>query len=198
MSARLFAYGFLALFVLGFGGGCPSYGGDGGGGDEYYGDDDDSVGGCDYSFECDDLEFCNAGECDAGLDRRYRVNIYGGEAQTTGPDGSWDMGGGAPDLYVRYGMMNSAADAWTDSCDTTVAQDSFSPNWNGYCEFVFVSGGTFGIYAWDDDLTSPDFAGGVYWQGSDALMSVIRLDGQVSETDVGDYLSISWLIEPTF
>jgi len=41
-------------------------------------------GGCEISLECDDLEFCNAGECDEGLDRRYRVTITTGEAATSG------------------------------------------------------------------------------------------------------------------
>ncbi len=177
--------------------GCPYYGGNGGGG---YGDDDDAGGdgGCVDSFECDDLEFCNVGECDSALDRRYRVSVLDGEALTTGPDGSWDVGGGAPDLYVQFGMRDSSNDEWVDECFTETVQDSFDPSWNVYCEFVFESGGTFAIWAWDEDLTASDFAGGGYWQGNDALVAVIRGNGLTSSTDIGGSLSVRWVIEPTF
>ena len=168
--------------------GCPYYGGDPG--EQDYG--------CVESYECDDLEFCNAGECDTGLDRRYRVVIDSAEAATTGPAGAWDVGGGAPDLFVQWGMLDSAAENWLDECFTGVVQDSFEAYWNTYCEFVFSSGDTFGITVWDEDSSTWDWAGGVIWQGNDALISVIRAQGAMNSVNIGDAVTVAWSIEPTF
>lgn len=173
--------------------GCPYYGGGGGGGGGYSSDD-----GCIDSFDCDDLDFCNVGECDQGLDRRYRISILSGEALTSGPDGSWDVGGGAPDLFIQWGVRDSANDEWIDDCYTSTVQDSFDPEWNEYCEFVLGSGDTFAIWGWDEDVSASDFAGGGYWQGSDAVISVIRTSGTTQQLALGDYLDVTFLIEPTF
>jgi len=185
----------LALSLSFCGLGCP-YSGGGSGGGGYYGDDDDF--GCGDSFDCDDLEFCNAGECDEGLDRRYRVTMLEAEAETSGPSGSWDVGGGAPDLYVQWGIRDGANEEWLDDCFTSTRQDSFDPSWGEYCDFVLGSGETFAIWVWDEDIADPDFAGGVYWQGNDALIAVIRADGLTSSNEVGDSVLVRWTIEPTF
>lgn len=181
----------MAALVLGALGliGCPSYGGDYG----TYGDAE-----CADSFDCEDLEFCNVGECDSALDRRYRVSLLDAEALTSGPNGSWDVGGGAPDLFGHFGMRNSADSEWTDECFTGVAEDSFEPVWNVYCELVFESGSTFAIWVWDEDVTTWDFAGGGSWQGNDALVGAIRTNGATNSTDFGGYLTVRWTIVPTF
>jgi hypothetical protein len=151
--------------------------------------------GCSSSDECSGMEFCHNEECEPVLDRRYRITIQEGEASTNGP---WDFGGGAPDIYIRFGLRDSSNDNWTDSCSTATVQNAFDPAWYESCELVFASGSTLAIWAYEDDAFDPDWIGGVYWQGNDALVAVVRLSNIDRSVDLGDYLTVGFRIEPTF
>jgi hypothetical protein len=63
----------------------------------------------------------------------------------------WDIGGGAPDLYLGDN---------TGSATTTAVPDQFSASFPGPFEVSLIAGDTLLIYVWDADVSVPDYAFG--------------------------------------
>ena len=67
------------------------------------------------------------GSCEAALPGRYRIILASVAVPTRKPDGTdWDVGGGAPDLYVVIKV-----DGATVLAMSAVADDTFSASFTG-------------------------------------------------------------------
>ncbi len=142
--------------------------------------------GCSDSFECGDLEFCNAGSCDEVAGRSFFVAAERGTAVS---NGDWDAGGGAPDPFVSI-FLNGDLQCYTDTED-----DTFQPSWGEGCEVVFESGGELEIDMYDEDVSDNDIMLYYVASGTDDLVSLAR-DGSVTLST--DYATLDISITPEF
>jgi len=98
---------------------------------------------------CGGDTICISGRCESAFPRVYRLTNVTVTVPTTNPNNgqSWDVGGGAPDLYLgnATGTPISAA-----------VQDQFSATFAGPFEIQLIAGGSLRLDAWDEDVTNPD------------------------------------------
>lgn len=180
----------------------PSSGGNGGGGGSSPGGGGGSgaadPGGCRTSTSCGFDQVCVRGECTPALDRAWTITVLGFEAATTKPNGDgWDIGGGAPDPYAVFGLLNAGGTEYTTFCSTVAIADSFRGSWNEDCDFVIPSGGALGIDVWDGDLADPDSMLSVAAFGNDGLMDILKQYGSSLEYSNGN-VSLFFRVDPTF
>lgn len=95
------------------------------------------------------------GACETALPRRYRVAPFSASVPTTKPDGSsWDVGGGAPDLFVWVEVDGSVVLPMT-----AVADDTFAAMFTGsFADVTLVSGSEIVMEVRDQDVTGSDGA----------------------------------------
>lgn len=83
---------------------------------------DDGCGGtcgsCSAGYEC-----TASGVCDLNPSAQWIITVTNGSMETTGADGDWDFGGGAPDPFVCLTLNGSRR------C-TAAPADTFNPTWN--------------------------------------------------------------------
>ncbi len=123
---------------------------------------DDSPGGggigatcSEFSDSCTGETICLAGSCVAAFPRAYSISELQISVPTTMPDGSpWDLGGGAPDLFLAAYVNNQAAAV------TPTAFDRFSASFAGPYTLTLGAGSSLLIQAFDEDLTINDPAYG--------------------------------------
>jgi hypothetical protein len=132
---------------------------------------------CQSSFECGDDEICDAGVCDAALGRNYDVTIVAAAVPPTYPDSteSWDPEDDSdPDLFAEFGMEDQSG------CVTTQVPNSVEPYWDQACPVAIGTDGVFLVNLYDDDADvggEADFGYGIYWEGTDRLLELVRTDG---------------------
>ena len=103
---------------------------------------------------CAGETICIAGACEAAFPRVYRITNVRVAVPTTNPNAGnsdWDVGGGAPDLYIGDS---------TGVAITAPVDNSFSATFQGPFDIQLVAGGAVRIYVWDEDVTAHDFAMG--------------------------------------
>lgn len=102
---------------------------------------------------CSGETICIAGICEAAFPRVYQITNVVASMPTRNPNTGeeWDIGGGAPDLYVGdvSGTPISA-----------VVADEFSATFVGPFEVQLIAGQAFRLDLWDEDVTTPDYAFG--------------------------------------
>lgn len=162
----------FALFGCGKSGGAKGNGGQGDG--------------CSDSYECGDLEFCNAGSCDEVAGRSFFVSADRGTAAT---NGDWDTGGGAPDPFVMIFLDGDL------QCYTSTEDDTFEPGWGEGCDVNFESGGELEFDMYDEDVSDDDVMLYYVASGTDDLVTLAR-DG--SDIFSNDYASLTISVTPEF
>ena len=146
---------------------------------------------CDSRDVCDYDEICHASACEGVLGRLHRVTILNLEVGTAHPSGDgWDVLGGAPDLYVSYGIDGG------DLCTTTKQQDVFSATWSESCEFTFGADDTFVLQVYDADLTGDDMATSWVAEGTDGLVA-FAASGQLRTLIDGD-ITLTFSVTPLY
>lgn len=134
----------LVLLVVAVAGvGCGTNGAAGPG----PGDDD---GACSESADsCPDETICIAGACEAAFPRVYSVTNVSVSVPTKNPNNNedWDVGGGAPDLFLGDHTGNKLS---------MVVSDSFTATFAGPFDFQLIAGSSLELDVWDEDLTSND------------------------------------------
>jgi len=157
---------------------------------------------CEDSSTCPVETFCHQRPlrrvCEVGIDQPFTVTIIEATAEATGPFGDWDADGTGPDISVQYGVRDADNESWLEECETTTVPDSFSPEWGESCEFTFEADGVFAIWFWDEDSVGPEFGGGVFWAGDDALTSLMRTDGEEAEIDVDEFGQVRWTVQAAY
>ena len=151
--------------------------------------------GCSSHAECAADEFCYNRGCEMALGRKYRVTIVSGGTATSKPNGEdWDVGGGAPDLFVSFGIEGG------ERCSTSVANNSFSAAWNESCEFVIDAGDAFTVWLIDEDLYDDDVAVWWKWEGIDDLVNLIWSNGSNYTLAASDMPleTVTLRVTPTF
>lgn len=100
---------------------------------------------------CTGETICISGKCEAAFPRVYQIANVVVSVPTTNPNNGsdWDIGGGAPDLFL--GDQNGTA-------FSSVVQDQFSATFAGPFEVSLVAGTALRIDVWDEDISSNDFA----------------------------------------
>lgn len=132
---------------------------------------------CQTAFECEDDEICDVGVCSPALGRSYDVTIVAAAVPPTYPETNepWDLeDGSGPDLFAEFGMDGQSG------CVTTLIPDSVEPYWDQACPVTIGTSGVFLVNLWDDDgpAVDPDFGYGIYWEGTERLLELVRTDGQ--------------------
>lgn len=124
--------------------GCGGGNGDDGG--------DDSGDECsEQSDTCDGESICVDGFCEDAFGREYSITDVDVEVPTTAPSGdAWDVGGGAPDLFVEIYVNDFVEDT------STVEQDSFSAFFPGPFTAELIAGNDLTIVSYDEDITVDD------------------------------------------
>ena len=102
---------------------------------------------------CAGETICVASACVAAFPRVYSITNVMVSVPTTNPNNnsSWDVGGGAPDLFLG----DSAGTAFS-----AIVQDQFSATFAGPFDVQLTAGQTLLIDVWDSDVTVNDFAFG--------------------------------------
>ena len=102
---------------------------------------------------CTAETICISGKCEPAFPRVYRITNVSVMVPTSNPNNNsdWDVGGGAPDLYLgdQQGTPISSA-----------VQNQFSATFPGPLEVQLVAGTALRIDAWDEDVSVPDYAFG--------------------------------------
>lgn len=116
------------------------------------GDDDDVPTECSESNDtCSGDSICIAGSCESAFGRIYDVTNIDVSLPTTDSAGeAWDVGGGAPDIFVEISVNG------TIEATTTTVQDQFSAFFAGAYQVQPVGGGELVLQAYDEDLTAND------------------------------------------
>lgn len=141
--------------------------------DDYGLDDTDLDGGevptggdCVASTDCGPRDICRDDVCQAALERTWDVTVVAASAEQTDADGDfWDEGGGAPDLFVDYGVPLRTGISWDQRCSTPPVTDSYQATWDVGCELLLSPDPTLVFEVKDQDPALP----------SDALL--VRLEG---------------------
>ncbi len=99
---------------------------------------------------CTGVDICIAGTCQAALPRTYQLTNMFVTVPETNPNtgGDWDIGGGAPDLF----LTNAAGTVLTP-----VADDTFATNFRGPFDVALGVGGTLELQVWDLDAAANDY-----------------------------------------
>jgi hypothetical protein len=102
---------------------------------------------------CTGETICISGACEAAFPRVYRIANVVASMPTKNPNNGqdWDVGGGAPDLYLGDPSGNPI---------TTAIADQFNATFPGPFEISLIAGGTLRVDVWDEDISSHDFAFG--------------------------------------
>lgn len=100
---------------------------------------------------CTGETICISGKCEAAFPRVYRITNVAVSMPTKNPNNNsdWDVGGGAPDLFLGDQQGNPI---------TAAVQDQFSATFPGPFEVQLVAGNAFRMDVWDEDVTTNDFA----------------------------------------
>ncbi|MBL9016740.1 MAG: hypothetical protein JNL83_21310 [Myxococcales bacterium] len=100
---------------------------------------------------CTGETLCVGGSCVAAFPRVYAITGVSVSVPTTNPNNgqTWDVGGGAPDLFL--GNSNGVA-------FSGVVADQFSATFAGPFDVQLVAGATLRIDVWDEDVTTHDAA----------------------------------------
>ncbi len=100
---------------------------------------------------CTGETICIAGKCQAAFPRVYRITNVSVMMPTKNPNNNsdWDVGGGAPDLFL--GDENGTA-------ITTAVPDQFSASFPGPFEVSLIAGAALRLDVWDEDVASNDWA----------------------------------------
>lgn len=113
---------------------------------------DCSVNSCsEFPDNCTAETICVAGSCVAAFPRVYRLSTVHVMVPTTRMGNDWDVGGGAPDLFL--GDANMVA-------YSPVIADSFTANFAGPFMVQLIAGATLRIDVWDEDISVHDYAMG--------------------------------------
>lgn len=91
-----------------------------------------------------------ASACVAAFPRVYSLTNITVSVPSTNPNNNstWDVGGGAPDIFLGNSMGVPF---------TTAVADSFNASFAGPFDVQLVAGATLRIDAWDEDATVDDF-----------------------------------------
>ena len=124
-----------------------------GGGDDGV-NPDGSNGGCSAETDtCTGDSICIAGRCEAAFGRLYDITNVQVQLPTTDSSGAaWDIGGGAPDIFVAF-VING-----TSTVRTPTTQDQFSTSYAGPFTVQPIGGGSFEAQVFDEDVTVDDLA----------------------------------------
>lgn len=130
---------------------------------------------------CTGSTVCVSGVCEPIFNRTWRITIVSASVPTTDPLGeSWDIGGGAPDLFAQIDINGSVV------AQTSVANDVFSTTWNQHYDHFLVSGDTLTTWLWDEDVSDDDYIHGC---GGPALTTAQLRNGIFECTQNGATLS---------
>jgi hypothetical protein len=143
---------------------------------------------CRTDNDCRSSELCTAGSCEEMFDKVYVVTFVSARFNDYDLNGaSWDGFGGAPDpigvLYLDESPI----------CQTSVAQDDFSPQWSESCEVRLFRTSSLAIGYFDADVTDNEAAGGVLL---DPLDQVIRWGGYSGTLSNGGVSDVAILVSP--
>jgi hypothetical protein len=107
------------------------------------------------------------GVCEFAVPRRYRIAPISAQVPTTQPSGdSWDVGGGAPDLYATVSVDGVSVLAMT-----AVGTDSFEITWSGArADANLVAGSRIAVTLFDQDAVDDDEAFFCEWTATPALL----------------------------
>ena len=138
------------------------------------GDDDDGdlwcleEGECLGHEDCGAEQLCDLGTCANAYGTLYTVTVTSAHVPPRDPNGaSWDLGGGAPDLFVVVEHDGRLF-------PTNAVADSFDPVWDHPLAITIRRGVEFRVDLWDEDLGDPDWGGA--WAYADGLpVDVLRL-----------------------
>ena len=98
---------------------------------------------------CTGESICIAGACEAAFGRLYDIRTV----PTTDPNGyEWDVGGGAPDLFVAIGVNGVLV------ATTSTVNDQFSATFAGSYTVQPIGAGSLVLVAYDEDIAFNDFA----------------------------------------
>lgn len=99
---------------------------------------------------CGGETICVGNSCVAAFPRVYAITNVSVMLPTTDPNGeAWDLGGGAPDLFVGDSSGNPL---------TNTVQDQFSATFPGPFDVQLIAGATLRISIWDEDVSANDLA----------------------------------------
>lgn len=129
----------------------------GGGGDDGVGDDgggDDGTTACSETADtCTGETICVGAACEAAFGRVYAITNVALAVPTTDPTGAeWDLGGGAPDLFLVIDVDGTVA------ATTATVQDEFSAAFAGPYNAQLIAGSTLELTAYDEDVSDDDLA----------------------------------------
>lgn len=106
---------------------------------------------------CTGETLCINNNCEAAFGRIYQITVLNGEVPTTNQGQPWDVGGGAPDLYVSIAVNG------TPIATTTPAQDQFMATWNEFTTANIVAGTKLEFTVIDQDVSDSDVAFSCTW-----------------------------------
>lgn len=117
-------------------------------------DDDGDDASCSASADiCSGDTICISGQCEAAFGRLYSVTNVTVQLPTTdGSGAAWDVGGGAPDIFVEFFVNNASVGR------SSTTQDMFSAAFAGPFSVQPIGGGALEVRAFDEDLTVNDLA----------------------------------------
>lgn len=100
---------------------------------------------------CAGETICVNNACVAAFPRVYAItNVTHMVSTTTSTGAGWDVGNGAPDLFVTISVNNTVA------ATTSVVADQFSASWAGPFSVQLIAGSTLALNSYDEDLTTND------------------------------------------
>lgn len=140
----------LVLMVLGCGGDDGVGGGGGGGVDAPIG----GGGGCTATADtCTGDTLCVGNACVAAFPRVYEVRDVSVMVPTTNMGATWDISGGAPDLFVTFAVNGSV------QATSPVVDDQFSAAFAGpFAITLSAAGSRLDLNVYDEDVTTNDLA----------------------------------------
>lgn len=108
---------------------------------------------CTTHSECNAGLVCISASCQAAFPRTYYINAHAATISATREGGdAWDIDNSAPDATV--GMALGSAE-----CQTSVIEDSLSPQWDEACDFEVFQSSKIGVVLMDSDLDTNDTIG---------------------------------------
>ena len=109
---------------------------------------------CDATHDvCTGDSVCVASQCQRAFTRGYTISSLSIQVPTTKPDGtSWDIGGGAPDLYIVVSTDGTKIGM------TSIVQNQFSATYTETFPVTLAATTTLDVHAFDSDVTSDDDA----------------------------------------
>ena len=142
---------------------------------------------CVDHYACPAGEVCVAGACDGMFNRPYVLVIESAEiAEETEAGEHWDAMGGAPDPYAVVYVDDA------EVARTAVVQDDRLPVWNHEAEITLFQSSALEIHVYDDDLTDPDWIGGIVYD----LETTIKARESTGGAGSVQLLGLTMTIEP--